>query len=126
ACTLAGFAVGRFDQFCPNLCRRTLSGGYFGWCPLGNPDRIDHGHNIQPIPGSMGGESCLIQYEYPNYMNTLTIVSILFLSAFLSGAAVFFVKRDNTNLLKLILSFSGAYLFTITVLHLIPHVYHSG
>lgn len=59
-------------------------------------------------------------------MNTLTIVSILFFSAFLSGAAVFFVKRDNTNLLKLILSFSGAYLFTITVLHLIPHVYHSG
>src|SRR5690554_291040 len=59
-------------------------------------------------------------------MSTFTIVSILFLSAFLSGAAVFFVKRDNTNLLKLILAFSGAYLFTITVLHLIPHVYHSG
>lgn len=59
-------------------------------------------------------------------MSTLTIVSILFLSAFLSGAAVFFVKRDNTNFLKLILSFSGAYLFAITVLHLIPHVYHEG
>lgn len=59
-------------------------------------------------------------------MSTLTIVSILFLSAFLSGAAVFFVKRDNTHFLKLILSFSGAYLFAITVLHLIPHVYHEG
>lgn len=59
-------------------------------------------------------------------MSTITIVAILFLSAFLSGAAVFFVKRDNTNFLKLILSFSGAYLFSITVLHLIPHVYHSG
>lgn len=59
-------------------------------------------------------------------MSTLTIVSILFLSAFFSGAAVFFVKRDNTNFLKLILSFSGAYLFAITVLHLIPHVYHEG
>ncbi len=59
-------------------------------------------------------------------MNTFAIVSILFFSAFLSGAAVFFVKRDNTNFLKLILSFSGAYLFSITVLHLIPHVYHSG
>src|SRR5690554_1149950 len=59
-------------------------------------------------------------------MSPILIVAILFLSAFLSGAAVFFVKRDNTNLLKLILSFSGAYLFSITVLHLIPHVYHAG
>lgn len=57
-------------------------------------------------------------------MSFLLIVSILFLSALASGLAVFFVKRDNTNILKLILSFSGAYLFAITVLHLIPHVYH--
>lgn len=56
-------------------------------------------------------------------MGTIAVISILFLSAFLSGAAVFFVKRDNTNFLKLILAFSGAYLFSITVLHLIPHVY---
>lgn len=59
-------------------------------------------------------------------MSTITIVAILFLSAFISGASVFFVKRDDTNFLKLILSFSGAFLFTITVLHLIPHVYISG
>lgn len=59
-------------------------------------------------------------------MSTFLIVAILFLSAFVSGAAVFFVKRDNTHFLKLILSFSGAYLFSITVLHLIPHVYHGG
>ena len=58
-------------------------------------------------------------------MSSSLIVSILFISAFLSGLSVFFVKRDNTNLLKLILSFSGAYLFSITVLHLIPHVYIS-
>lgn len=57
-------------------------------------------------------------------MNSLVIILILFISAFVSGLAVFFVKRNNTNLLKLILSFSGAYLFAITVLHLIPHVYH--
>lgn len=56
-------------------------------------------------------------------MTSFLIVFILFTSAFISGLAVFFVKRDNTNLLKLILSFSGAYLFSITVLHLIPHVY---
>lgn len=58
-------------------------------------------------------------------MSSALIVSILFISAFLSGLSVFFVKRDNTNLLKLVLSFSGAYLFSITVLHLIPHVYIS-
>ncbi len=58
-------------------------------------------------------------------MSSTLIVSILFFSALLSGIAVFFVKRDNTQLLKLILSFSGAYLFAITVLHLIPEVYHS-
>ncbi|MBL1411144.1 ZIP family metal transporter [Sphingobacterium faecale] len=59
-------------------------------------------------------------------MSFTLIVAILFLSAFISGMAVFFVKRDNTNYLKLILSFSGAYLFAITVLHLIPHVYHTN
>ncbi len=59
-------------------------------------------------------------------MSFTLIVAILFLSAFISGMAVFFVKRDNTSYLKLILSFSGAYLFAITVLHLIPHVYHAN
>src|SRR5690606_16786699 len=58
-------------------------------------------------------------------MSSVVIITILFVSAFASGMAVFFVKRDNTNLLKLVLSFSGAYLFSITVLHLIPEVYHT-
>jgi len=58
-------------------------------------------------------------------MSPIFITLILFGSAFISGIAVFFVKRDNTTALKLILSFSGAYLFSITVLHLIPHVYHT-
>ncbi|MCI0920021.1 ZIP family metal transporter [Sphingobacterium rhinopitheci] len=59
-------------------------------------------------------------------MTPFLIVAILFISAFISGLSVFFVKRNNANFLKLILSFSGAYLFAITVLHLIPHVYHAG
>lgn len=59
-------------------------------------------------------------------MNPTIIVLILFISAFISGISVFFVKRDNTQFLKLILSFSGAYLFSITVLHLIPHAYYDG
>ncbi len=51
---------------------------------------------------------------------------LLFSSAFLGGMGIFFFKTDNTNRLKLVLSFSGAYLFAITVLHLMPDVYHSG
>ncbi|MEJ7558371.1 MAG: ZIP family metal transporter [Pedobacter sp.] len=50
----------------------------------------------------------------------------LFLCAFFGGTAIFLVKSDKSQLLKLILSFSGAYLFAITVLHLIPDAYHGG
>lgn len=59
-------------------------------------------------------------------MSSFLIISILFVSALLSGLAVFFVKRDNSGFLKLILAFSGAFLFSVTVIHLIPEVYHSG
>ncbi|MEE1885236.1 ZIP family metal transporter [Pedobacter flavus] len=48
---------------------------------------------------------------------------LLFIAAFGGGLAIFFVKSDKSNLLKLVLSFSGAYLFSITVLHLIPSAY---
>lgn len=48
---------------------------------------------------------------------------VLFFCAFLGGTAIFLVKSDKAKLLKLILSFSGAYLFAITVLHLIPDAY---
>ncbi len=48
---------------------------------------------------------------------------VLFLAALLGGLAIFLVKNDKSKLLKLILSFSGAYLFAITVLHLIPDAY---
>jgi zinc transporter ZupT len=50
----------------------------------------------------------------------------LFSSCFLGGSAIFLFKKDNQQRLKLILSFSGAYLFAITVLHLIPEVYLHG
>lgn len=53
------------------------------------------------------------------------ILIVLFFSALIGGLSVFFVKRNNTNLLKLILSFSGAYLFSITILHLIPEIYNT-
>jgi zinc and cadmium transporter len=48
---------------------------------------------------------------------------VLFFCAFLGGLSIFLVRNDKSKLLKLILSFSGAYLFAITVLHLIPDAY---
>lgn len=52
---------------------------------------------------------------------------LLFCCAFFGGLGIFLFKnRDNTKLLKLVLSFSGAFLFAITVLHLIPDAYHNG
>ncbi|WP_461791227.1 ZIP family metal transporter [Pedobacter sp.] len=51
---------------------------------------------------------------------------ILFFSAFLGGLSIFLVKNDKSQLLKLILSFSGSYLFAITVLHLIPDAYQGS
>jgi len=51
------------------------------------------------------------------------IISVLFFSALFGGLSVFFVKRDNSQMLKLLLAFSGSYLFSITILHLIPDVY---
>jgi len=49
--------------------------------------------------------------------------AVLFFCAFLGGSSIFLVKSDKSKLLKLILSFSGSYLFAITVLHLIPDAY---
>jgi zinc transporter ZupT len=56
-------------------------------------------------------------------MNYLTYL-LLFLSVIISGCSVLFIKISSKNL-KLILSFSGAFLFAISVLHLIPEIYSS-
>jgi zinc and cadmium transporter len=53
-------------------------------------------------------------------------ILILFLAAFGGGISVFLFKGGNHKQLKLVLSFSGAYLFGITVLHLIPDAYHDA
>ena len=53
-------------------------------------------------------------------------IIVLFLGAFTGGTSVFLFKGDNHKNLKLVLSFSGAYLFGITVLHLIPDAYHGN
>jgi zinc and cadmium transporter len=54
------------------------------------------------------------------------MIIVLFLSAFTGGMSVFLFKGNNHKQLKLVLSFSGAYLFAITVLHLIPDAYHGN
>ncbi len=50
---------------------------------------------------------------------------LLFLSVIISGISVLFINISGKNL-KLILSFSGAFLFAICALHLIPEIYLSG
>ncbi len=57
-------------------------------------------------------------------MNYLMYI-LLFLSVIVSGISVLFINISGKNL-KLILSFSGAFLFAISVMHLIPEIYSSG
>lgn len=57
-------------------------------------------------------------------MNYLMYI-LLFLSVIVSGSSVLFINISSKNL-KLILSFSGAFLFAISVLHLIPEIYEAG
>jgi zinc and cadmium transporter len=49
---------------------------------------------------------------------------ILFLSVVIGGGVAFFVKNYNPSILQMLLSFVGAYVLGITVLHLLPGVYH--
>ncbi len=51
-------------------------------------------------------------------------IIVLMLSALVGAAFVWFAGVRSGRTLKLLLSFSGAFLFGITVLHLLPEVYH--
>ena len=51
---------------------------------------------------------------------------LLFITIIISGTSVFAFGKINQGFLKLLLSFSGAFLFALTVLHLLPEVYQSG
>lgn len=55
--------------------------------------------------------------------NAVTIYVLLFLFAFFSGLLVVIFKPKIGLYLKLLLSFSGAYLLALCVLHLIPELY---
>ena len=54
------------------------------------------------------------------------IYLLLFLSVAVGVAAVFLFRPEDKKKIKLLISFSGAYIFTITVLHLLPEVYGVG
>ncbi|WP_192822646.1 ZIP family metal transporter [Rufibacter sp. LB8] len=49
-------------------------------------------------------------------------VSLLFFTVLLSGWLVKFLPQNNQLWLKLLLAFSGAYLFSLTILHILPDV----
>ena len=50
---------------------------------------------------------------------------LLWVTIIISGISVFFFSGIKKQVLKLLLAFSGAYLFALCTLHLIPEVYHS-
>lgn len=58
-------------------------------------------------------------------MTSELLYILLFATVILSGCSVLFIKLGN-KALKLILSFSGAYLLAITVLHFIPEIYSNA
>ena len=58
-------------------------------------------------------------------MNPLTYI-ILFGSVVFGALIVKIFKAQSGKRMKLLIAFSGAYLFAITVLHLIPEIYHTN
>ncbi len=48
---------------------------------------------------------------------------LLFLSVIVGGGIAFYVQKNNKNILQMVLSFSGAYILGIAVLHLMPFVF---
>lgn len=51
---------------------------------------------------------------------------LLFITAFCSGLLAFWWPKQNQKFIKLLLAFSGAYLFAISIVHLLPEVYSAG
>ncbi|MEI7596575.1 MAG: ZIP family metal transporter [Bacteroidota bacterium] len=59
-------------------------------------------------------------------MNLLLLSILLFVTALLSGLSIYILKPDNKNYLKLLLSFSGAFLFSIAVINILPEIFSHG
>jgi len=52
----------------------------------------------------------------------IVAIALLFLTVLLAGSLVQFLPKDKPYFLKILLAFSGAYLFSITILHILPDV----
>lgn len=59
-------------------------------------------------------------------MSFFQIQLILFAAAAAGGMSVFLISINQIKILKLFLSFSGAYILAISTLHLFPEVYEKG
>jgi zinc transporter ZupT len=55
-----------------------------------------------------------------------TKLLVLFLAPLLSGLAIFLVPKGRSSNFKLLLVFAGAYLFAITVIHILPELYQQS
>jgi zinc transporter ZupT len=51
---------------------------------------------------------------------------VLFLAPFLSGLVIFLVPKGKSSNFRLLLVFAGAYLFAITVIHILPELYRQS
>lgn len=51
---------------------------------------------------------------------------LLFITAMAAGSLVFFAPNFKDKYFKLVLVFAGSYLFSITILHLLPELFSSG
>jgi zinc transporter ZupT len=49
---------------------------------------------------------------------------VLFFTPLLSGLLIYLVPKSRSTNFKLLLVFAGAYLFAITVIHILPELYH--
>lgn len=56
----------------------------------------------------------------------LTDILILFVVALAAGTFAFYVPRVNNGNYKLALVFAGAYLFAITIIHILPELFHQA
>ena len=57
---------------------------------------------------------------------TLVEYLLLFFSVLMGGGVAFYIQKNNKKLLEIVLSFSGAYILGITVLHLMPAIFTGG
>jgi len=52
--------------------------------------------------------------------------AVLLISTLLAGLAVLLIPKLNVQRFNILLSFSGAYLFSITVIHILPELFHEA